>query len=458
MYSKTPTPFFEVLNNVGGFRCPLMCECFLHCETKMNITFCNNKNLTDIPSCLDEGTNYLFLQENKITNITRLSLGNLRNLVLLNLRDNQVNFVENGFLQTLPVLQDIDLSGNRLEEVQKGTFKATSNSLKNLDLSGNVIARLHPKSFASLSGLKSLDISQNEIGVIPQGLLDNFTSISTFFVSENPLNCSCDLLYLSNWYKGAIFETNRTKLTTDVKDIDCTPFRNDSVLYDWIQEQEQICNPIPTRVRIQGNGATVKVLTSVVIVMAIVCVAALLIFKYQLEIRVIIYAKTGFRCFRPTKDDEEKEYDAFVSFSNHDDRFVLNELLPRLEGRQSASWKLCVHHRDFAVGESIATNIVNAIDRSKRVIIILSNEFLESDWCSYEFRTAHSQALRERARRIILIMMNDVNIDKLDKELKAYISTNTYLKADDSLFWSKLEYALPEPRKCFNQNEGEIPI
>ncbi|PIK42173.1 Toll [Apostichopus japonicus] len=129
-----------------------------------------------------------------------------------------------------------------------------------------------------------------------------------------------------------------------------------------------------------------------------------------------------------------------------DRQFVLEEFIPRLESEENKR-KLCIHHRDFVVGECIATNIINAIENSNKILILCSKNYLESEWCSYEFKTSHHQALSDRSRRIVLIMMEDVKKSTLDKEIKAYISTNTYLEKKDPLFWSKLLYSVPAAKR-----------
>lgn len=139
--------------------------------------------------------------------------------------------------------------------------------------------------------------------------------------------------------------------------------------------------------------------------------------------------------------DKDKRYDAFLCFSHKDDDFVLQELVPVLE-RQS--YKLCIHYRDWTAGELIINQVSDSVTNSKRTIIVVSRNFMESVWGMVEFRIAHKQSIVDGLARVILILYGDIDVDKdLDDELRAYIATNTYVKWGDPYFWNKIKYALP---------------
>ncbi|KAL1455940.1 hypothetical protein WDU94_000706 [Cyamophila willieti] len=140
--------------------------------------------------------------------------------------------------------------------------------------------------------------------------------------------------------------------------------------------------------------------------------------------------------------DTDKVYDAFVSYTVQDYEFVVHTLLPELEN----SFKICHHERDFIGGEWIHNQIQEKVEQSRRTIIVLTEEFLNSYWGMTEFHTAHAQAMRDNCARIIILILGDMPPQEaIPDEMKAYMSMNTYIKWGEKWFWEKLKYALPHP-------------
>lgn len=84
------------------------------------------------------------------------------------------------------------------------------------------------------------------------------------------------------------------------------------------------------------------------------------------------------------------------------------------------------------------------MNSAKRIIIVMSPNFLQSNWATWEFRVAQEKAVAERRSRIIVILLQDIgNVENLDPDIRDYLRLNTYVEWGDRWFWSKLKYALP---------------
>ncbi|KAK3602706.1 hypothetical protein CHS0354_017148 [Potamilus streckersoni] len=169
--------------------------------------------------------------------------------------------------------------------------------------------------------------------------------------------------------------------------------------------------------------------------------------------RVILIMKVV-HYFQPYEDDDNKKWDAFISYKSHeiDEAFVVRTLYPKLE--KELGFKLCLHFRDFVPGESIVNNIINAVENSRRTIIILSPRYLESEFTQFEYQKAQHEMLKKK-HRIIPVLLEDISHirGKMDKNLESIIDTVTYIewpgeenakRADK--FWKRVELSLPKKK------------
>ena len=179
------------------------------------------------------------------------------------------------------------------------------------------------------------------------------------------------------------------------------------------------------------------------LIVMMVCMALGCFLFCQREIVVIwLYAQPiGRKFFSEDLIDKEKPYDAFISYSQADSEFVETSLLPGLEQPENPGdkFKCLIHTRDWNVGEMIPDQIIHSVESSRRTIIVLSRSYIDSMWTKLEFRAAHKQALQDRTRRVILILIESLpDLSSLDDDLQRYIKTNTYLDSKDHWFWQKL--------------------
>ncbi|XP_053622829.1 protein toll-like [Plodia interpunctella] len=277
-----------------------------------------------------------------------------------------------------------------------------------------------------------LDLTNNDLFEIPTDvLMRNITVL----LSGNPFLCDCghdDAVAILQSYKNNI--------------LDGDTVRCENQQSPWPVDVPRLCSV--QRAAILGG--------SLAVLSIILIIIAGLYYRYSLQIKIFIYSCEKLRWLIAEEDiDKDRKYDAFISFSHKDEKFVAEKLIPVLESG-SRPFKLCVHYRDWIVGEWIPAQIASSVEQSRRTIIVLSRSFVESVWGTMEFRVAHKRAQEEKMTRIVVILLEDAPPDgELDAELRAYLSTNTYVKWGDPWFWEKLRYALaggrvgakPKPEK-----------
>ncbi|CAH1243046.1 TLR4 [Branchiostoma lanceolatum] len=328
-----------------------------------------------------------------------------------------------GMKYTDDALQRIVNYGNNMSTIEEGTFQGLD-SLEVLFLNNSGVKNVHSSSFSHLRHLKELHLQDNDLEHLSKETFKRVSRLQVLDIGRNPLKCNCDLLAFKEWA-----ETNVQSVSFDFN-VTCRNHGNKvftSVAH--VVKRELSCAP--------GNQY-VYVIIALGIVVAMLLVV-LLVYQYRGFLQVWLYMKCGWR-FDPIDDGDDKTYDAFISYSSRDELVVIRELAPGLEER---GFNLCLHYRDFPVGACIATTIIETVEASRRTIILLSQNFVDSEWCALEFKAAHRQVLEDRRNRIVVIVLDDLELQNVDKDLQFYLKTNTYLKWGDPWFWSKLCYALP---------------
>ena len=128
-----------------------------------------------------------------------------------------------------------------------------------------------------------------------------------------------------------------------------------------------------------------------------------------------------------------KLYHVFFSHSNEDREWVLQVVL-RLESPEYGL-NCCFADRDFDLGVPVFQNITKCIHASRRTVIVMSPEFVESPWCSYETRIIMEMNLDARQRLLIPVMLRQCRVPD-------FIGRLTYMNVNNEHFWMKFFDAL----------------
>ena len=75
-----------------------------------------------------------------------------------------------------------------------------------------------------------------------------------------------------------------------------------------------------------------------------------------------------------------------------DAEFAEQVLYPGLE---EAGLKVCIHTVHWQLGEAISEQIVGSVTRSRKTLIVLSNNYVNSEWTRMEFMAANSLTRRD---------------------------------------------------------------
>lgn len=105
-----------------------------------------------------------------------------------------------------------------------------------------------------------------------------------------------------------------------------------------------------------------------------------------------------------TDANDAYQYDVFISYSHKDkDKdWVRGWLLPQLE---AAGLRVCIDFRDFEPGLPSLVNMENAVERSRKTLIVLTPDWVKSEWTAFESLLIQTDDPAGRRARMIPLLL-----------------------------------------------------
>jgi hypothetical protein len=101
----------------------------------------------------------------------------------------------------------------------------------------------------------------------------------------------------------------------------------------------------------------------------------------------------------------DKEYHIFISYKTiSPDRQTAYRIDTFLRRK---GYKCCLHKREFLPGEVIVENIVKYIERSIKVVFLLSENSKASEWCQYELAITQTIHIQNKGYKPIILKLDD---------------------------------------------------
>uniref|UniRef100_A0A8C3QV31 Slit homolog 1 protein n=1 Tax=Cyanoderma ruficeps TaxID=181631 RepID=A0A8C3QV31_9PASS len=174
--------------------CPPKCRC------ESGVVECSNLKLTKIPDRIPQSTAER-LNNNEISILEATGIfKKLPHLKKINLSNNKVSEIEDGAFEGASSVNELHLTVNQLESVRSGMFRGLD-GLRTLMLRNNRISCIHNDSFTGLRNVRLLSLYDNQISTIAPGAFDTLQSLSTLNLLANPFNCNCQLAWLGDWLR-----------------------------------------------------------------------------------------------------------------------------------------------------------------------------------------------------------------------------------------------------------------
>lgn len=373
-----------------------------------------------------------------LTILPRTLFRGLYSLKDLYLTNNKISYLHPDTFDDLKRLEFLTLESCCIgvTQLQPGVFKNLRNLTK-LVVENMGLQNFSKEVFGNLSQLHSIQLNHNAMTSIEVDALESLPQLHYIDLRNTPLSCTCTNSFLKNWTLH-----NLKVQVVYLYHLQC-PHDPSLKFYKF-----------DTNVCYIDLGKYLFFSTALAIVLFTISPLLHVKLYWKMKYGYYVFSSWFGERWRRLRDKEEKcQYDAFVSYNNSDEQWVMHHLLPMLEGSGS-SFKLCLHHRDFEPGRYIIDNIVSAVYSSRKTICVVSRNFLRSEWCSLEIQLASYRLFDEHRDVLVPVFLEPISERQLSSyhRMRKVMLKRTYLQWPGSdcndplqaqnLFWSKLRRAL----------------
>ncbi len=106
----------------------------------------------------------------------------------------------------------------------------------------------------------------------------------------------------------------------------------------------------------------------------------------------------------PTDSSPSYKYDAFISYSHLDEKWVYDVLLQRLE---QEGLTICIDERNFQIGVPSLINIERAVQQSRKTLLVLTPDWVASQWTDFEALLIQTKDPVGRGQRMLPLMVRN---------------------------------------------------
>ncbi|VDO61782.1 unnamed protein product [Heligmosomoides polygyrus] len=458
--------------------CPAGCACFRDALFETNVVRCENLTETDmkafVPSAVPISATHVYLSGLSIPVLRSHSFLGRPRLEHLHINASGIRGIQPKAFNTLPKLKLLDLSDNALVRLSGDEFHKAA-AISHLFLNGNRLQTVERGLIEKLPDLVTMTLHNNDLSDVSTPLMSS--GVRSLSLSGNNFRCDCSPRFAApTWMhqnRAKVVDMDRVRCVENITEA----FRNndttvlsayppnvgqdvftmtmDEFLRDF---NRTICVPLSSGFfgqEPQNSILTVIFLTSCAfLICAMTLLGVSLVRKAHNDISQRRYkASSSLNCSSTPGSSPLPipllNFDAFVSYSKKDEKMVLEQLCRPLEDEEYA---LCLLHRDGPAYHSrlhaISDELISQMEAAQCLVIVLTRNFLDSEWKTLQVKTSHQLFAKNRGKRVIAILGEGVDQNLLDEELGQILRKNTCIRQKDHLFWQLLHSALPTRLAC----------
>lgn len=411
-------------------KCPDMCSCFNDQSGNIMKINCGKQNAIMLPERIPIDSTQVYVDGNNYVEMKSYSFASLKKVKSLYLNGSNIIAMQNHALTGLSGLHKLHMNDNKINALYGYEFNQLFN-LRELYLQNNMITTIENNTFAMLHYLQVLRLDGNRLAKLTTWQMQsaNLRGLKSMTLGDNLWSCGCDFL---QEFIPFVYDNDVEVL--DASSLHCIEGPADTrheILANMTIDScgsavsNNVIGALPEGI---PHGYVPLLGFALTIILVLAVLVAVFTVKEQI---CCVYPKTD-----AEKASMKPLYDALVLTAQADCDFVSQNIVSDLK-QSRPSTKFGMQHRNVPNG-----HIVPAANRSRKIIIYLSNAFLQTEWKRPEIRSAISNSWIPG--KIILVQTPNLQFaSNTDRELINNIGRGiVLLKTWEIDFALKLAYSL----------------
>ncbi|XP_011680320.2 toll-like receptor 3 [Strongylocentrotus purpuratus] len=331
----------------------------------------------------------------------------------------------------LESLRVLNLRGNVIQQLNFDIFKMLD-QVTIIDLDNNLLAYLDEQLFSNNPRLTSLLLSNNRLTRLNQTTFEPIeSSLLSFDLSLNPIDCNCDLRWLRDWMSGHIDVIDENRIVCSSASLE--PLRGKPLLEF---DPSKLC----------GLNIALVCLTPLAGIFLVVIVIVLYHYRWPLKYKIFLLKLmvVGYKEMRDARDHNDYEFDLNIIFYDDDEEWVREQLQPALEEWLPQFQRNVVGDQDLVIGMHYLDAVDYVVSHSYKTLILLSRAAVHDRWFMLKLRTAMDHVSDTETEFVVVVFLEDIPDEEIPFLARLYLSDGRpYLHWTEDVrglafFWNKL--------------------
>lgn len=414
-----------------NIKCPDNCACFHDQSGAINKINCAKQNALLIPDRVPMDATDLFLDGNNFFELQANVFNKLRHLRSLYLNNSNVISIQPHAFNGLNTnLQRLHLEDNKLTALYGNEFNALTH-LKELYLQNNLLTYIENTTFHAMKYLQILRLDGNRLTALTayQMHSPHLRNLKTLTLSRNLWSCNCAFVQ-----EFIAFISDNNVMVTDSSAIYCVEDGAAGAAIDTVNgnndqqkgrkllidrnltnECKKLLNgPINNVLVLPPEGIPHGYIPLMAFVFVIIFILAVLVAIFTIKEQMCcMYSSSNSsldKTIGSTVGTTKSIYDALVLCAKEDSDFVMLNIANDLKQNKSQI-RIGMQHKNVP-----AAKLLTAAYSSRKLVIYVTNNFLQTEWCRPEIRSAVANSWMPG--KVILIEAPNLNLQtNSDREL-----------------------------------------